>query len=112
MARIIGTLIHETLIGSHYDDFIFGDTEHKLDRLGFSDRIYAGSGNDTVYGDAYVLFGHGTGGKDVIYGESGLDRLYGDAYAMHDYSVGGDDYLDGGSTTSLSSKACLAMPTR
>lgn len=50
------------------------------------DIIYAGKGNDTVWGE---------GGSDIIYGGEGDDSLTGDSDSL-DKTKHGNDYIDGG----------------
>jgi hypothetical protein len=40
-------------------------------------HFYAGSGSDTIYGDAYENYGNAVGGGNVIYAGSGFDMIYG-----------------------------------
>ena len=64
--------MRRTSYGTAGNDTLFG-TPHNVD-----DTIYAGSGDDVVYG---------RWGNDTLYGGDGADRLYGD---------GGNDVLSGG----------------
>ncbi len=53
----------------------------------FRDMLYAGGGDDTVYGE---------GGNDIISGGYGIDRLYGDAGSDTIYGGDNPDLIDGG----------------
>jgi Ca2+-binding RTX toxin-like protein len=86
----IGSLVAvENIIGSAFDDRLFGSTEANLivsgdgndlvDSRSGDDIIFGGNGNDTLRGGL---------GIDVLYGESGLDRL--DGGLGSDTMVGGD----------------------
>ncbi|MCC6511986.1 MAG: right-handed parallel beta-helix repeat-containing protein, partial [Pirellulaceae bacterium] len=98
------------------DTEIYGDTGNDTITMigGGLNRIFAGSGHDSVvstYGSEIVWGGdgddeistggnvdevHGESGNDKIYGGAGFDALYGDA--GDDWLVGndGEDRLDGG----------------
>ena len=54
MATIIGTFENESLIGTAFDDDIFGDRAAGLSGLerGGDDRIFGLAGEDFLYGDA------------------------------------------------------------
>ena len=84
---VYGTNGGETLTSGHYS-FDLAEAENEIfEAGGGDDRIWAGDGDDTVYGGAGHDRSGGGDGDDRIYGESGNDKLSGDA---------GDDYLRGG----------------
>ena len=110
---LVGGEGHDTIYGSHENDWIYGDDVYEeLDQLtnqddtlyglGGSDYIFGGIGNDTLYGDGHLdknLFGYipdGMHGNDHLYGGVGNDKLYGQLGS--DYLFGGDgfDLLVGG----------------
>jgi trimeric autotransporter adhesin len=115
----------DLLIAGAGDDNIFGDTDWiasyfewiatvsayfhpvygtQFPADGAADVIYAGEGQDRVWGgiENDVIFGEG--GNDKLYGEEGNDIILGGAGADWLYGDGGDsaastlgnDYLDGG----------------
>lgn len=76
----------ERILGSNYDDNLYGDnTPNIINAWLGDDFVQAYGGNDTLYGDTT-----GIQGEDTMYGGIGRDRLYG----------GGDkDTLYGGDGT-------------
>jgi Ca2+-binding RTX toxin-like protein len=58
--------------------------------------MYAGTGDDTLFGDARTMSGSARGGNDRLSGDDGFDTLYGDAETLSNLSRGGNDRLDGG----------------
>ncbi|MFK7879001.1 calcium-binding protein [Roseobacter sp.] len=79
----------ENIIGSQYDDFIFGNSlSNQLEGGRGSDNIQAGGGNDDVRGDRGNDILAGGDGNDTIRGGNGNDDISGDA---------GNDALFGGS---------------
>src|SRR5687767_12236525 len=102
MATLVGTRSHDIMKGTWLADMIWGDTDKSLSyfEVGGSDQLYAGSGIDTVVGDAYELLSFARGGNDIIYGDwngqryfiggmevfmaldSSPDTLVGDAYYL------------------------------
>lgn len=80
----------ENVIGSAYDDSIYGDDNaNALSGLAGHDRIEARGGDDTV---------HGGDGNDTIDGGAGNDTLVGGAGTANVYLFGrgdGQDYLQG-----------------
>ncbi len=94
----------ENVIGSAFDDSIFGD---------FGDnKLFAGDGNDVIRGE-HIIDNNGmtfpatifTSGNDTIFGEAGEDTIYGDDDAGRLV-----DALTGSSTTTfLAARAsCMA----
>ncbi len=95
---IFGLLGDDVIIGGGGNDQIHAGPERQLfpnitdndlvygDDVGgaSNDTIYAGYGNDRIFGDNPQS---STGGSDLIYGDSGKDEIYGGH---------GSDYLDGG----------------
>lgn len=78
MALIRGTIRNDILRGTNFGNQIFG--------LRGDDIIYAGGGNNVIYGDDRLETA--LDGNDTIYGStSGNDTIYGG---------GGDDLIDGG----------------
>ena len=69
----------ENLVGSNFDDTLFGD--------GLTNVIYGGNGNDTLYG---------RGGDDNLFGQAGNDYLEGGD---------GNDVIDGGAGFNLAAYA-------
>lgn len=66
----------EAVVGSSYNDTIFGDAKaNKLDGGGGYDRLEGGAGNDTLLGGAGNDTLVGGSGNDVLTGGSGSDRL-------------------------------------
>ena len=61
-----------------------------------NDTIYAGEGDDIVYGDADNDEIHGGNGFDDLQGGAGDDSLFGDADADFMLGGAGADYMDGG----------------
>ncbi|MGL5065777.1 MAG: calcium-binding protein [Microcoleus sp.] len=83
---------NDTVIGSFYDDKLYGDDAMGITPSG-ADSIVGGQGNDTIYGEANdTIFGD----NDTIRGEAGDDYIYG--FVGDDSLHGGDgvDYIDGG----------------
>lgn len=77
----------DVIYGGTGNDTIYGDAYHQIDSTshGGDDTIYGGAGNDTIYGDAINI--QGQGGNDTIDGGSGADRIYagsGDDVIMFD----------------------------
>ncbi len=70
----------ENVIGSGFDDVIWGNAA--------ANRIWGGAGRDTLYGS----------GNDFLYGEAGNDSLYGGAGADVLLGGEGDDALRAGTT--------------
>jgi Ca2+-binding RTX toxin-like protein len=69
----------EDLMGSKFDDIIYGD--------GNANRLYGHNGTDTIYGGS---------GNDLIYGQNGNDVLFGDAGNDRIEGGSGDDFALGG----------------
>ncbi|MBS7537764.1 calcium-binding protein, partial [Ancylobacter lacus] len=78
---------NDTITGSGYGDFIYGDatnaaTNASTRATGGNDVIHGGGGNDSIYGDsttaATQTSAFFTGGADTLYGDDGQDTLYGD----------------------------------
>lgn len=111
--RFMGLGGDDTIVGgTYYEDAILAN-DATLELRGERDEIHGGSGNDELYGDAFVLF-HAEeagpqekptveifGGNDIILGQEGADVIFGDAKAEAGSSAnltvnGGDDYLSGG----------------
>jgi Ca2+-binding RTX toxin-like protein len=62
----------------------------------FSEEIWAGGGNDVIYGfDGYDTI-HGEAGNDTLSGGEGDDSLFGDGGEDVLYGDAGNDVLDGG----------------
>ena len=80
MAKIIGTINADGMMGSDEADVILG--------MEGNDVIQAGGGNDAIYGGLGDDFIHGDAGDDVVSGGAGDDYIYGDE---------GNDTLGGGS---------------
>ncbi len=88
----IDTLVSiENIIGSNYNDTIYGDTNDNISNIfdgGLGDdTIYGGSGDDTIYGGLGNDLLDGGLGNDLLDGGSGSDTLKGGA---------GNDTLKGG----------------
>jgi hypothetical protein len=62
--------------------------------------VWAGGGNDTVFGNASANYIEGNDGDDKLYGGAGNDRLFGDAGSDVLYGEGGRDRLYGGGADS------------
>ena len=78
----------ENLIGSAFDDALYGDGgDNVLEGGDGNDRIVAGGGGDTLRGGA---------GNDILKGRAGDDMLFGDAGDDIMFADGGVDTLDGG----------------
>ncbi len=83
-------------------DTIFGDGRESYNSAALAlmlgnDLIYAGSGDDRIYGDNGTnLFGAGAGGNDRIFAGSGRDTVYGEGGNDEIDGEQGDDILDGG----------------
>jgi Ca2+-binding RTX toxin-like protein len=77
----------EDVLGSFYDDVIYGD---KLDNV-----IDADAGDDTVYGNGGDDTIDGQDGKDTLYGGPGDDDVQGSYGPDIIYGGGGDDLLYG-----------------
>ena len=58
--------------------------------VGGNDVLRGGAGNDTIYGDADILFEFSAGGDDRLHGDAGDDELWGDG-ELRDDAVGGKD---------------------
>ncbi len=69
----------ENLIGSAFDDIMFGGNADNV--------IHGGDGNDALIGD---------GGDDILHGEAGNDELFGDEGNDTLFGGEGDDRLEGG----------------
>lgn len=125
MARIVGTMGNDDLIGTEFEDRFFGlggsdvvegdlaeyftldDMSYSWDTVtGRNDRIEGNRGDDTLLGEAWITFGETSGeeleivgGDDRIQGGKGDDNIYGDGIAQNNWDVrftGGYDRLMGG----------------
>jgi Ca2+-binding RTX toxin-like protein len=83
---IAGVQGNDLLSGGPGDDTITGDANGVGDRTSF-DRVYGGSGNDTLKGGDSADRIIGGSGNDISAGENGNDRMSGGT---------GDDLQDGG----------------
>ena len=78
----------ENIVGSSYNDYIYGDdADNVLQGGNGHDRLYGGNGADRLYGG---------NGVDRLYGGSHADRLYGGNDNDYLYGGSGNDTLDGG----------------
>jgi Ca2+-binding RTX toxin-like protein len=82
---ITGAADGRTVNGTNRPDVI--DASYPNGTTSGEDIVYAGNGNDTVYG---------LGGADTLYGGNGDDALFGGAGIDWLYGENGDDRLDGG----------------
>lgn len=74
---------------------IYGDTDGTLSgTLGRDDTIFGFRGDDTIYGDAYLIDGaERAGGNDMLFGGRNNDVLIGDADTLSNGARGGNDVL-------------------
>jgi Ca2+-binding RTX toxin-like protein len=96
---------NDLIVGSPYDDDIFGGGGHDLiDALSGNDHVEGGDGNDHINGGEGddVLVGDlgddvifGGNGNDLIFGGAGDDRLFGDDGDDTIFGEEGNDYLTG-----------------
>ena len=94
----------ESLLGSAYDDILYGDGgSNSLSGYDGNDTLYGRGGDDGIGGDAGndILYGGagndnmvGGSGDDFIYGEAGDDRISHQSETT-DREMG-NDYIDGG----------------
>lgn len=87
----------ENLIGSKYDDHLYGSTvANQLRGGGGHDVVYGYGGNDKLWGDSGNDYLDGGDGNDTVDGGTGNDDLYGGK--GNDTLLGGDgaDYVEGG----------------
>jgi serralysin len=75
----------ESLVGSQYDDHLYGDDNYNV--------IHGGAGADTIYGFGSNDYLYGEDGSDTIYGGDGDDTIYAD---VSNYSAWSDNTLFGG----------------
>jgi Ca2+-binding RTX toxin-like protein len=80
----------EDVIGTDFDDTIFGNSRNNY--------LSASNGSDTIYGRGGDDELRGGWGTDYLYGDAGFDKLYGGSDLSSDYLYGGteNDYLYGG----------------
>lgn len=96
----------ENVLGSDYQDRIFGDNSNNvLDGRDGGDILVGNAGNDTLYGGSGDDGLEGGDNDDLLIGDSGFDKLYGGAGndrlfggTGYDTLFGrqGNDRLDGG----------------
>ena len=84
--------------GNGYDDTIYGESQYSLySGIVGGNNIYWGGGSNTIYGDAYALYGTVTAHSNTIWAtdsptanNSGVqDTIYGNAYIMGGDSTAG-----------------------
>jgi Ca2+-binding RTX toxin-like protein len=107
----------EDVVGSQYGDMILGDNAANIIRTGggdgslalgtseFDDVVFAGGGNDTIFGSGYMF---GEGGDDtitlefsvngnVVWGGVGNDKILGSSSKSESITGGsGNDWINGG----------------
>ena len=100
----------ERVIGTAFDDRVYGSEAGVIVELGAGDDIFdnantgpvladrtaANDGNDTVYGGTGTDVLFGGYGNDELYGEEGNDTIEGGDGDDLLVGGGGDDFLDGG----------------
>jgi endonuclease/exonuclease/phosphatase family metal-dependent hydrolase len=90
-------VFHPTAGGQVYACLGAGNDSLRLTpRVTHDAVIFAGPGNDTVWGGSGSNFIDGGDGNDVLVGGPGNDTLRGGAGNDMLYGLGGDDFLDGG----------------
>ena len=103
MAIQTGTTGNNLVVGTEFDEIIFGDpftlnayangelgdpTSQGLTAgKGGNDWIGGFGGNDWLVGDAGVISGTGRGGNDLLLGGLGDDFLYGDADGVRGFGA-------------------------
>lgn len=90
----------ENLIGSAFDDLVFGDLQaNRISGGAGTDDIFGLGGADTLLGEAGDDFVEGGNGDDLVLGGTGNDLLVGEDEIVvpgGNGSTPGDDTLDGG----------------
>ena len=88
----------ENVIGSQFNDFIFGnELANDLRGRRGADNISGGEGDDVIYGQRGNDILRGDEGDDFVHGSSGRDELYGGAGNDGVIGGSGNDLVDPGS---------------
>jgi Ca2+-binding RTX toxin-like protein len=81
----------ENVIGSHYDDVLYGDNgSNRLDGFHDDDRLFGFDGSDTLNGDEGDDYLNGGAGVDALIGGVGNDVYYVDSAADAVTESGGE----------------------
>ena len=102
---LLGSVNIEDVIGTDYDDTIYGNLlsnnleggkgDDVLVGFGGADFLYGGLGDDQLFGNAGEDFLDGEEGEDALFGGAGNDTLIGGTEADQLSGDAGDDLLQG-----------------
>jgi Ca2+-binding RTX toxin-like protein len=115
---IAGGMGADAIDGMNGNDTIYGDNgpvNGLLDKLGDSDVIFGGNGDDTIYGGGGADTIDGGDGNDTIIGGTGLDVLVGgegnDVFVMDAAEFGRGNTVDGGTGFDVVDYSLAVGPT-
>ncbi|MGD8106304.1 M10 family metallopeptidase C-terminal domain-containing protein [Pantoea sp. FN0302] len=91
----LGVVIENAIAGTGHDTLIGNAVANGLRGNAGNDTLYGNDGNDTLYGDSGSDRLYGGNGNDVLYGGLDIDTLYGDSGLDRLYGNDGNDLLYG-----------------